>query len=234
MTTPRIEILAYEETPLGALCLRRRSTLSEPPRVVTEITLNHEFLMSSLHTDSERTLAEMSLAQLPGQRLSVLIGGLGLGYTACAALASERVAEVEVVEYLPQVIRWFADGLIPTARELSGDPRLRISQGDIYVRLLGRPSKSQFDAVLIDVDHSPEDQLASNHAVFYTNQGIGLAVKHLRPGGVLALWSYAQHSPLLDAMREYLIDVEAHGVSYYNQHVHEEFTDWLYVGKRRN
>lgn len=232
--TPRIEILAYDDTPLGPLCLRRRSTLSDPPQVVTEITLNHEFLMSSLHTDSEQALADISLALFEGDRLRVLVGGLGLGYTARAALAWDRVAQVEVVEYLPQVIDWLTQRLIPTAGELNGDARLRVTQGDIYERLLAPPSQSAsaHDAILIDVDHSPEDQLASDNAAFYTPKGLMRAVEHLRPAGVLALWSYAEHTPLLDAMRDVLVDVQAHPVRYFNQHVHETFTDWLYVGRR--
>ncbi len=226
-----IKILAYEETPLGPLCLRRRRTLSEPPQTVTEITLNHEFLMSSLHTDSERALAEISLKQLGGEKLSVLVGGLGLGYTAQAALACERVSRIEVIELLPPVIGWLREGLIPIAEQLNEDRRLQIRQGDIYAELLAEPTSDRFDAILIDVDHSPEDLLAEANAPFYTAAGIQRAANHLRPGGILALWSYAEHTPLLDRMREVLIDVEAHGISYFNQHVHEEFTDWLYLGR---
>jgi len=233
MTTPRLEILAYEQTALGPLCLRRRLTVSDPPQVVTEITLNHEFLMSSLHTDSERALSEIPLSQLSGDGLKVLIGGLGLGYTAHAALASQRVTRVEVVEFLPQVIRWLEEGLVPLASELNGDTRLVIAEGDIYARLLGPPKELLYDAILIDVDHSPADQLWDCHSNFYTTAGIEHAANHLHPGGILALWSYAEHTPLLDAMQQVqaLTDVQAHSITYYNQHVHEEFTDWLYVAR---
>ena len=76
-----LEILAYEETELGPLCLRRRELLSEPGTVVTEVTLNHEFLMSSYNTDSERALANRAIEIHGGRDLRVLVGGLGLGYT---------------------------------------------------------------------------------------------------------------------------------------------------------
>jgi len=232
MTAPLLEILAYEPTPLGTLCLRRRRTASEPIELVTEITLDGEFLMSSLHTDSEQALAEIPLRQIDGERLSVLVGGLGLGYTAAAALAFETVARVEVVEYLPQVIAWLKEGLIPLAEQFNAEPRLHVTQGDVYARLMGPPPEKPFDAILIDVDHSPEDQLSSANAPFYTTEGITRAQQHLRPGGMLALWSYAEDTPLLETMRDVLEDVTAHGVTYYNRHVHEEFTDWLYVGRR--
>ena len=230
--TINLEILAYEDTPLGPLCLRRRETLSEPRQWVTEVTLNHEFLMSSLHTDSERALATIPLQQTSAAQLRVLVGGLGLGYTAQAALACDRVCHVEVVEYLPQVIGWMRDGLTPLAEELNANEHLRVSEGDIFERLLGSPAEQRFDVILIDIDHSPEDQLAKKHDQFYQVEGLQLAAEHLTTQGLFALWSYDEHTPLLDAMRQVFAAAEAHPVTYYNQHVHESFTDWLYVGRR--
>lgn len=98
MTPANLEILAWDDTELGILCLRRRELLSAPGTVVTEITLDGEFLMSSRHTASEEALARIALEMHPGSGLSVLVGGLGLGYTANAVLASPRVARVEAVE----------------------------------------------------------------------------------------------------------------------------------------
>jgi spermidine synthase len=164
--------------------------------------------------------------------MRVLVGGLGLGYTAAAALASPRVAHVEVIEFLPQVIRWMRAGLTPLAEELNGDSRLAVVEGDVYGRLLSDPPAETFDAILIDVDHSPEDQLDPSSGVFYSPAGLSRAARHLRPGGVIALWSYEQHASTMDAMREVLRNVSAHAVSYYNRHVHQEYTDWIYVGHR--
>ena len=77
MSELNLEILAYEESPLGPLCLRRRELLSQRGTFVTEVTLNHEFLMSSLYTDSERALAQTALQMPSGHDLQVLVGGLG-------------------------------------------------------------------------------------------------------------------------------------------------------------
>jgi len=232
MNPPSIEILGYEATSLGPLCLRRRWTLAEPPRRVTEITLNHEFLMSSLHTDSERALATIPLGKLEGDALYVLIGGLGLGYTARSALADRRVANVEVVEFLPAVIRWLHDDLTPLAGELNAEPRLSLHEGDIYCLLLEPPTGSLYDAILIDVDHSPDDPLSEANRSFYTVDGLSRASRHLRADGILGLWSYDSHTPLLEAMRQVFDDVQVHPITYFNEHVREEFTDWLYVGRR--
>ena len=231
--TINLEILAYEDTPLGPLCLRRRETLADPRQWVTEVTLNHEFLMSSLHTDSERALATIPLGQHSGSQLRVLVGGLGLGYTAHAALSCDHVSVVEVIEFLPNVISWLQDGLTPLSEELNSDERLHVSEGDVFERLLAPPTDQRFDAILIDIDHSPEDQLAKKHDQFYQVDGLERAAEHLTPQGLFALWSYDEHTPLLDAMQQVFAATKAHPIEYYNQHVHESFTDWLYVGRRR-
>jgi hypothetical protein len=149
--TPEFEIIAYEPSPIGMICLRRRESSADPGGYVTEITLDHRFLMSSAVTDSERALAFHALAMHDGRELEVLVGGLGLGYTAREALRSERVARVDVVEYLRPVIDWLARGLVPLAAELQADARLP-RPGDVYQRLA--ISARRYDVILIDVDNS--------------------------------------------------------------------------------
>ena len=78
-TTGNLEVLAYSQSPIGAICLRRRGLLSRPGTIITEITVDHMLLMSSYHTDSERALALRSLERHGGrENLRVLVGGLGL------------------------------------------------------------------------------------------------------------------------------------------------------------
>lgn len=228
------EILACEETPLGPLCLRRRRTLSEPREWVTEITLNHEFLMSSLHTDSEQALATIPLNLHQGKSRRLLIGGLGLGYTAHAALNCPEVDRVDVVELLPQVISWMREGKTPLGSELSDEPRLHVLEGDVFQRLLAAPDVPPYDAILIDVDHSPEDQLGTGGSFFYQVDGLQRVTRHLQPDGVFALWSYDRSAALQESMRHVFATTEIHPVTYFNRHVHEEFTDWLYIGQCRD
>lgn len=235
MSKLNLEILAYEESLLGTLCLRRRELLSSPGTTVTEVTLNHEFLMSSLYTDSERALARTALKLNTGDNLQVLVGGLGLGYTAREALLSDRVARVEVVELLPQVINWLADGLVPLSSELAGmmsdesscPPRLVVNQGDVYRRLASSPS-NRLDLILIDVDHSPDEHLGEESVAFYTTQGLQAARQHLATDGVLAVWSYAKSSPFADALHEVFEHVSVEPVTYDNRLVDEQPTDWLF------
>lgn len=230
MTRPNFEILAYEDSPLGPLCLRRRELLSQPGTIVTEVTLNHEFLMSSLYTDSEQELARIAIEMSDGDGLNVLVGGLGLGYTARASLQFDRVAHVEVVELLPQVMDWLEQGLVPLSQELGIEPRLDVQQGDIYARLAGPPTRL-FDVILIDVDHSPDERLGQENASFYSAEGLQAAKQHLAPNGVLAIWSYAESSPFADALRTVFDNVRVEPVTYDNQLIDERLTDWLFFSK---
>lgn len=232
MSPANLEILAYEPTPLGWLCLRRRELLSRPGTIVTEITLDHEFLMSSYITASERALAQYAVDMHPGAELSVLIGGLGLGYTAHEVLSvgGKRLANVEVVEYLPQVIDWIQQDLVPLASELKADTRLAIVEGDVYERLARSPTQ-KYDLILIDVDHSPDEQLGSSNADFYTESGLRRAQRHLADGGILGIWSYAEHSPFATALREVFREVRVEPVTVWNDLVDEEQTDWLFFAR---
>lgn len=228
MAKLNLEILAYEETPLGPICLRRRELLSQPGVVITEVTLNHEFLMSSLYTDSEQALSRIAIEMHGGEQLQVMVAGLGLGYTAFEALQYDRVANVEVIELLPQVIGWMKDGLPPLASQLSGDSRLEVTQADAYARLAG-DSEKQYDLILIDVDHSPDDRLGAGESfTFYSSEGLMAAKRHLRPGGVLGVWSYAESSPFADALKASFKTVRVEPITHQNELINEEHTDWLF------
>lgn len=231
MGTSNLEILAYEETPLGMLCLRRRELLGKPGTLVTEVTLNDEFLMSSLHTDSERALATHALEMVKGRDLQVLVGGLGLGYTAAEVLANERVGHVEVLELLPQVIDWLDKGLIPLAESLKGDSRFLVRQADVY-KYLTHPPYKQYDVILIDVDHSPDDQLDRANSLFYRKEGLESTQKHLAKEGVLGVWSYAESSPFADALKDVFGEVLIKPVAFTNTLVNDKsFTDCLYFAR---
>ncbi|HRX82090.1 MAG TPA: hypothetical protein P5307_23640 [Pirellulaceae bacterium] len=227
MSPIKLEILAYENTPLGPLCLRRRELLAEPGTIVTEVTLNHEFLMSSYNTDSERAISSRSIEIHGGSKLKTLVGGLGLGYTARELLKHDHVATVEVIEYLPQVIDWLRQGLVPLSDELNRVSHLQITRGDVYQRLLDVPCE-QFDLIVIDVDHSPSDQLGEEDHEFYTAAGLLKAKAHLCEGGVLAVWSYAESSSFSEALRNVFSQVHVVPIKTVNTLVGHEQTDWLF------
>ncbi len=172
---------------MGELSLRRRL---EPTLGVEvfEVKLGEEFLMSSLFTVAEIALADLGLAAVSGENLSVMVGGLGLGYTAVAALADSRVGSVEVVDALPTVIDWHERGLLPVSAELTGDSRTTLVNDDFFALMRREPTKL-YNAILLDVDHSPRHQLNPSHADLYTMEGLTRVRGHLALDGVFALWS---------------------------------------------
>ncbi len=172
---------------MGELSLRRRR---EPTLDVDvfEVKLGEEFLMSSLFTVAEIALADLGLAAVSGENLSVMVGGLGLGYTAVAALAYSRVGSLEVVDALPTVIDWHERGLLPVSKELTGDIRTTLVLDDFFALMRREPTK-RYDAILLDVDHSPRHQLNPSHADLYTVTGLERVRGYLTPDGVFALWS---------------------------------------------
>ena len=230
METPLFEVLAYEPTALGTLCLRRRELLCEPGTIITEVTLNHEFLMSSYLTASEQALSRIALEMNPGPDLSVLVGGLGLGYTAAAALESERVSTCEVIEFLPQVIDWLEQGMVPLSDELNTEDRLRVTHGDVY-RQLADPPQQTHDLILIDVDHSPDENLGTTNGRFYTADGLRSAKLHLAQDGLLGVWSYAESSPFADSLHKVFRDVRVEPVTVFNKLINEEQTDRLFFAR---
>src|SRR6202140_5349014 len=155
------EELDFRPTPMGTLSLRRRRSLTTGLDIY-EIKLGDEFLMSSAFTVAEIALARMGLAALERGDLDVVVGGLGLGYTAQAALEDPRVRSLIVVDALAEVIEWHQQGLLPLGKQLTGDPRCRFVNGDFFAMALssesfdtGTPGR-RFDAVLVDIDHSPK------------------------------------------------------------------------------
>ncbi|KAA0109013.1 spermidine synthase [Mycolicibacterium sp. P1-5] len=190
----RFEVLDWSETPMGSISLRRRIEPSLNIDVY-EVKLGDEFLMSSLFTAAEVALARLGLAEAVDSDLDVVVGGLGLGYTAQAALNDPRINSLVVVEALGQVIGWHQRGLLPDTADLMSDPRVRLQLGDFFAMAGSEagfdpetPGR-RFHAVLLDVDHTPRHVLHPSHSAFYTPAGLKKLVRHLHPGGVFALWS---------------------------------------------
>lgn len=184
-----IEELDYRVTDMGPLVLRRRWVAAVDAEVV-EVILGDEHLMSSLFTVGETELAVRGLAAAAGDGLRVLVGGLGLGYTARAALADPRVASVEVVDALAPVIEWHEAGLVPLGDSLGREPRCTLALGDFFGWFdAPRPAGEAYDVVLLDIDHSPRNLLHPDHARFYSREGLARVRDGLSENGVFAMWS---------------------------------------------
>jgi spermidine synthase len=165
------------------------------------IKLGQNELMSSRLFGSEEALATLSCFRIQERQAPhLLIGGLGMGFTLRAALkVLGPQARVTVAELVPAVIAW-ARG--PMA-ELSGgsldDPRVTIRETDVgSVIAAGR---SDYDAILLDVDNGPEGLTRTSNDALYDLAGLRAAFTALRPGGVLAVWSSHPHETFAARLR---------------------------------
>lgn len=190
------EELDFRETPIGDLILQRRKYLQLDGEVIYEVKLGDAYLMSSMFHEVEEALSRLGLAALEGEDWDVVVGGLGLGYTAVAALDFPQVKELLVVDALEGVIDWHERELVPLGKVMNADARCRYVLGDFF-GLAADPEKGfdpklagrKFHAVLLDIDHSPRNLLASQNAAFYTPEGLRKLAEQLHDVGVFALWS---------------------------------------------
>jgi spermidine synthase len=231
------EEIDRRQTPIGEISVRRRL---EPTLQIDvyEVKLGDEFLMSSLFTVAEVELARLALAELPGTDLDVVVGGLGLGYTARAALSDPRVRSLRVVEALGAVIEWHQRHLLPLATELTADPRCHLVNGDFFAIIeggaeFGADAPLRGHAVLVDIDHTPRNVLHSSHAPFYTRQGLRRLAERLHPEGVFALWSDdPPDRDFIATVEEIFASCEAHIVTFANFYTGGESASTVYVAKR--
>ena len=234
------EELDYRPTPIGALSLRRRRQLSTGVDVY-EIKLGDEFLMSSLFTVAEIALARLGLAPLRRANLDVVVGGLGLGYTAQAVLEDARVRSLIVVDALAEVIEWHQRGLLPLGEQLTSDPRCRLVHGDFFAMSRAtdgfdpQTPRPRFDAVLVDIDHSPTNLLHPAHAALYQPDGLRSLAQQLHPGGVFALWSNdPPDETFTAALAGAFATSQAHVVTFDNPLQDRDASNTVYIGVKAN
>ncbi len=229
------EEIDRRQTPMGELTVRRRL---EPTLQIDvyEVKLGDEFLMSSLFTVAEVALATLGLADLTSAGLDVVVGGLGLGYTARAVLENSDVRSLHVVDALGEVIEWHEQGLLPLAAALTSDPRCDLLHGDFFALLaaggFGSGIADRVHAILVDIDHSPTHLLHPSHAAFYTATGLAQLADRIRPRGVFGLWSDGgAESEFLTVVNEVFATCTAHTVTFPNFYTGEESSSTVYVAR---
>jgi spermidine synthase len=231
------EELDFQQTEMGELSLRRRRVMSLGGVEIFEIKLGEKYLMSSLFTKTEIALVDLALSELGPGALDVVVGGLGLGYTARAALENSNVESVVVIETMPAVIDWHRRGLVPLGAQLTSDPRCRVVQADFFALVSSgsldpeNPGK-KFHAVLLDIDHSPQDRLHVRHESFYGVDGLRRVAMHLHPGGVFAMWSDdPPEEEFMQALHAAFGDCRAHIVTFENPLMERDSASTVYVAR---
>lgn len=236
---PMFEQIDSQPTDIGEITLRRRRIPDLTSDDIYEIKLNDEFLMSSLFVAAEEALADLGLDAVAGENLKVVVGGLGLGHTAAKALESSRIESLWVVELLQPVIDWHRQERVPLGAALNQDARCEFVQGSFFELAQGQPNDlvadlppGSLDAILLDIDHSPGDQLSPTSAGFYQTGPLQRMAQQLTPSGVFAMWS---NDPADDAFQALLAEVfeevRPHTVTFYNPFMNNEASSTVYVAQ---
>jgi len=176
------QILDRRQGPHGEVVLRRHGGL-------LQIIANGCFLMDTSDGRSERLLVDVAYDALAGRsRPSVLIGGLGVGFSLAHAAEDPRWGRITVVERERAIIDWHLDGpLSALSAEALADPRTGILEADL-VRHLQETSHT-YDALCLDIDNGPDWTVTDDNDSLYSPAGLASCARVLTPGGVLAVWS---------------------------------------------
>ncbi|MFF8597508.1 spermidine synthase [Streptomyces sp. NPDC015232] len=187
MTSP--VTLDRREGPYGEVVLRRRD--AEDGSTHYEIIANGTFLMDTSDGRSERLLVDAAMDALPERRrpgASVLIGGLGVGFSLAHAAADPRWGRIAVAEREEAIIDWHRQGpLAGVSGAALADPRTVILHTDLveYVRT----SPDTYDALCLDIDNGPDWTVTEDNESLYSAEGLAACAARLKPGGILAVWS---------------------------------------------
>lgn len=192
-----------------------------------ELRVNGVFVMDDVETSSEQALAR-TVVDLGARE--ILVGGLGLGYTLRALLASPQVTRVVVAELHPEIVAWMRDGSIPGA-DLLADERTQVVVGDVR-DVVAAQAPASLDAIALDVDNGPDFLVHDDNAAVYGRGFIEVCAARLRPGGHLCVWSMNDSEQLRQAMSDHLADIRADAVAVKLQERDERY--WIVAGTRRD
>jgi spermidine synthase len=244
MTIPVFEELDNKATPIGNISLRRRTEPRLDGKMVYEVKLDEDFLMSSLFTEAEVELAKLGLAALASDpdfdrnALDVIVGGLGLGYTAAAALEHSCVESLTVVELLRPVIEWHRRGIVPLGEQICKDSRCTLLAADFFAMALSdggfypdTPSRKAH-AILLDIDHSPSHWLNTEHGALYSQPGLQKIAAKLRPDGIFGLWSDdPPDSDFMNLLESAFVSAESHVIAFPNPYTGGESANTVYLAR---
>ena len=174
-----------------------------------EVISNGVFLMDTRDGRSERLLVSAALAAADEPR-SLLIGGLGVGFSLREAVADAALEGIEVVEIEDSVVQWHGSHLRHLTGEALADPRVSVVVADLTDHVAAH--RSTYDVICVDVDNGPTWTVTPANDALYGEAGTRRLLDALRPGGVLAVWSAMPVPSYESLLRRHAADVDVHTV----------------------
>ena len=168
----------------------------------------------------------------------MVIGGLGLGYTADAALEAGPVDDLTVVEFLAPVIEWHEAGILPLGTELAEDRRCRFVEGDFFAMAAGAgfdpgPARAPLRRDPWPISTMRPITCWTIAATVSTGpRGLIALKRHLKPGGVFGLWSdKVTDQRFLDRLHAAFPVAWAEPVTFDNPLTGRPFTQTVYLAR---
>lgn len=190
------------------------------------IQMGDEELMGNCDHVSEEALATLVAARLQSLDGRILIGGLGMGFTLGAALeAWGPAARIDLVELIPEMIRWANGPLAHLFGAKLNDPRLAMTLADVHDVIA--QAHERYDAILLDVDNGPDGFVQAANDRLYSHLGLRSAHAALRPGGMLAVWSAYRDADFSKRLTDADFTIEEMVVPAYVGSISETHCIWL-------
>lgn len=190
------------------------------------IWFGEDELMGNLEVGSEQALATLAVARLDRPADRILVGGLGMGFTLGAALATfPKWTRIVVSELVPEVVTWANGHLAHLFSDYLSDARVLVEIRDVHDVIA--EATDGFDAILLDVDNGPDGFIHPANDRLYCDWGLRDAYAALRPGGVMAIWSAYQDDAFVERLENSGFSVEEVTVPAGGATTRPPFTIWL-------
>lgn len=220
MYDKRLEIMERCRTPRGDIQLQRRGA-------DYEIISNGTFLMATYNGDSEKWLVRAALEACENESCSVLIGGLGVGYSLAEAVSSPRTGQVTVIEIEPKVIEWNRLYLSVYSGDAIRHRKTRTIQADLLEWV--KQTDETFDVICLDIDNGPDWVVFEENKGLYDDKGLAALARMLNPGGVVSFWSASPAPAFMERLNVHFSEVEAAAID----RDRTDHPDYVYISKAK-
>lgn len=194
-----------------------------------ELVINGVFIMASYNGYSSELLIRNAIHKLEQSDISVLVGGLGMGYTVKEACKYPKIKSIDVVEIVTDVILWNKEFLLDCNEGCLSDPRVKIIQNDFYDYVIG--TNKRYDLICMDIDNGPSLIVNEGNNRAYGVDFFNRVKQIMNVSGMFVIWSCSFEEILLERMKKVF-------TQYWSEEVFEEYNGhnipyYLYYGRRK-